>query len=283
MRSLLPRLASFSLIAAAFALTAPMSGCKKPKYPECKKDKHCQADLGEKCVDGKCQNCTTDADCAGKAPDGSDWTCFEFRCTDPAAIPVGDGSVGSMGSPCTQSIDCSGGLVCTAGACSACVDDLSCEGGTCDLATGTCSGGAGGAGQCTTDDQCAMDEICDGGACVFSGIEGGGENPCGISAIYFGFDSPKIESEAQAQLDQIATCLAEQNTLVYLEAHADARGTEEYNIMLTDRRGQTVKKYLETKGVTGENLQVISKGNLEASGTDEASWSQDRRVEFIFP
>ncbi|MCR9162512.1 MAG: OmpA family protein [Nannocystaceae bacterium] len=284
MRSLLPRLASFSLVAAAFALSAPLVGCKKPEYPECKKDKHCKADLGEKCVDGKCQNCTTDADCTGKGPAGEDFVCFEFRCTDPALAAVGAGGQGGLGSPCTQTIDCSGGLVCTAGACSACVDDLSCEGGTCDLATGTCTGGGAGGGQCTTDDECAMDEICDGGMCVFSGIpEGGGNNPCGIDAIYFGFDSPKIQPEAQQQLDQIATCLVEQGTLVYLEAHADPRGTEEYNIMLTDRRGQSVKKYLETKGVTGENLQVISKGNLEATGTDESGWSQDRRVEFIFP
>ena len=154
---------------------------------------------------------------------------------------------------------------------------------TCDLSTGLCSTGGAGGGTCTNDDECAMDEICDNGSCVFSGIEPSGNNPCGIEAVYFDFDSPKIKSDAQAQLDQIATCLVEQNTLVYLEAHADPRGTEEYNIMLTDRRGQSVKQYLETKGVTGENLQVISKGDLEAAGTDESGWSKDRRVEFVFP
>ena len=283
MRSLLPRLASFSLAAAVFVFTVPLVGCKKPEYPECKKDKHCKADLGEKCVDGKCQNCTTDADCVAKGPAGEDFVCFEFRCTDPNAVPTGAGGQGTLGSPCTQNFDCSGGLVCTAGQCSNCIDDLSCDGGTCDLATGTCSSGGAGGGQCTTDDECAMDEICDGGMCVFSGVPEGGTNPCGIDAIYFGFDSPKIQPDAQQQLDQIAQCLVDQNTLIYLEAHADPRGTEEYNIMLTDRRGQSVKSYLETKGVTGENLQVISKGNLEATGTDETSWSKDRRVEFVFP
>ena len=276
MRSLLTTL--------ALALVLPMTGgCKKPVYPECKKDKHCKQDLGEKCVDGKCQNCAADTDCVAKGPAGEDWTCFEFRCVDPNEIPAGGGT-GALGSPCTQTLDCSGGLVCTAGKCSNCTDDIQCDGGTCDISTGTCSGGAvAGGGQCTTDDECAMDEICDAGVCTFSGVEPGGENPCGIEAIFFGFDSPKISTEAQGQLDQIAQCLIDQNTLVYLEAHADPRGTEEYNIMLTDRRGQSVKSYLETKGVTGENMQVISKGNLEATGTNEAGWSQDRRVEFIFP
>jgi peptidoglycan-associated lipoprotein len=279
MRSL-SALASVSLTTLALALLLPTTGCKKPVYPECKKDKHCKQDLGEKCVDGKCQNCAADTDCLGKGPNGENWTCFEFRCVDPSE--AGNLGGGALGSPCTQTLDCGGGLVCTAGKCSNCTDDIQCEGGTCNPDTGTCSNAAGG-GQCTTDDECAMDEICDNGTCAFSGITPGKENPCGIDAVYFGFDSPKISDEAQAQLDQIATCLTEQNTLVYLEAHADPRGTEEYNIMLTDRRGQSVKSYLETKGVTGTNMQVISKGNLEATGTDEGSWAKDRRVEFIFP
>ena len=278
MRPFLARLAPVALLALPLSMTA---GCKKPQYPQCKKDKHCKAELGEKCVDGQCQNCNTDADCTGKAPDGSNWVCHEFRCTDPNAIPA-DGGVGGLGSPCTQSFDCSGGLVCTGGACSQCTDDIECNGGTCDLGTGTCTT-PGGGGSCTTDDQCAMDEICDGGMCVFSGIEPSGNNPCGLDAVYFGFDSPKIENEAAEQLRGVAECLKNTGTLVYLEAHADPRGTEEYNIMLTDKRGQGVKKFLEDLGVGAELMQVISKGSLEVTGTDEGSWSKDRRVEFVFP
>ncbi|MCX4241122.1 OmpA family protein [Paraliomyxa miuraensis] len=281
MRPLLARLAPFALLALPLMMASAIS-CK-PDYPQCKKDKHCKVDLGEKCVDGSCQNCTTDADCTGKGPGGTNWVCHEFRCTDPAAVPAdGAGGPGSLGSPCTQTIDCSGGLVCTAGKCSQCTDDIECNGGTCDLATGTCMV-AGGGGSCTTDDQCAMDEICDGGMCVFSDIGSGGANPCGLDAVYFGFDSPKIEDDAAQQLRDVAECLKNNGGLVYLEAHADTRGTEEYNIMLTDKRGQTVKKFLEDLGVTGENMQVISKGSLEATGTDEAGMKQDRRVEFVFP
>ena len=282
MRSL-SALASVSLTTLALALLLPATGCKKPVYPECKKDKHCKQDLGEKCVDGKCQNCAADTDCLGKGPNGEAWKCFEFRCVDPNDPILGGGGGGSLGSPCTQTLDCGGGLVCTAGKCSNCTDDIQCDGGTCNPDTGTCSTPGAGGGACSTDDDCAMDEICDNGTCAFSGITPGKENPCGIDAIYFDFDSPKISDEAQGQLDQIAECLKTQNTLVYLEAHADARGTEEYNIMLTDRRGQSVKSYLETKGVTGENLQVVSKGDLEATGTDEGGMAKDRRVEFIFP
>jgi peptidoglycan-associated lipoprotein len=118
---------------------------------------------------------------------------------------------------------------------------------------------------------------------VYSGIEPSGNNPCGLDAIYFDFDSPKISDESAQQLRDVAECLKNQASMVYLEAHADPRGTEEYNIMLTDKRGQSVKKFLEDLGVTGENMTVISKGSLESTGTDESSWQKDRRVEFVFP
>jgi peptidoglycan-associated lipoprotein len=264
-----------------FALVLPLAGCK-PDYPECKRDKHCKVDLGEKCVDGKCQNCVTNEDCLGKGPGGVDWVCHDLRCMDPSEVPEGAGGAGGLGSPCTQTIDCSGGLVCVAGACSNCNDDLQCSPGTCDISTGLCSMPVAG-GQCTTDDQCAMDEICDMGMCVFSGIMPGGENPCGLDAVYFGFDSPQISTEAADQLRGVAECLKQHGGQVFLEAHADPRGTEEYNIMLTDRRGQSVKRFLQDLGVEGEKMQVISKGDLEARGTDESGWSKDRRVEFIFP
>jgi peptidoglycan-associated lipoprotein len=279
MRSLLAGLAPLALFALPLMMA---SGCK-PDYPQCKKDKHCKVDLGEKCVDGQCQNCTTDTDCAGKGPGGANWVCHEFRCTDPAAVPAdGAGGPGSLGSPCTQSFDCSGGLVCTAGVCSQCTDDIECNGGTCDLSTGTCTT-PGGGGACTTDDQCAMDEICDGGMCVFSDIGPGGANPCGLDAIYFGFDSPRIEDAAAQQLRDVAECLKNHGGLVYLEAHADPRGTEEYNIMLTERRGQSVKGFLEQSGAPSELLQVIAKGNLEASGSTESERAKDRRVQFVWP
>jgi peptidoglycan-associated lipoprotein len=279
---LAPRLAPVLLLAALpFALAT--GGCKKPEYPACKKDKHCKVDEGEKCVDKVCQNCTTDEQCKGKGPAGEDWVCQEFRCTDPAAAGVGGNGGLNEGAPCSQATDCFGGLSCKAGVCSRCSEDFDCNGGTCDLSTGLCTVPGGGGSGCGSDEDCAMDEICDAGMCVFSGVPEGGADPCNLKAVYFDFDSPKLTSETTSQLQAAATCIKEQGKLVYLEAHADVRGTEEYNLMLTDRRGQSVKGYLVDLGVPAENMQVISKGNLEATGADESTMKQDRRVEFIWP
>jgi peptidoglycan-associated lipoprotein len=270
----------FATMACGLFLMLP--ACKKPVHPACKKDKHCNVDEGEKCVDGLCQNCTTDEDCAGKVgPNGEALSvCFEFRCSDPATVG-GSGEPGAQGSPCDTSDVCQSGLVCREGICDVCTDDFECDGGTCDLGSGLCS--TGGSGTCSTDDDCAMDEICDAGMCVFSGDYGSSDEVlCDLQAVFFDFDSPGLRQEVQDQLKAAAQCMADQGRAVILEAHADPRGTEEYNILLTDKRGQSVKTFLEQLGVQGGEMTVISKGALESTGTDESSWQQDRRVEFIW-
>ena len=218
-RSRLTRLSFLGVLALGLS-TVALTGCKKPEYPACKKNKHCNQEMGEKCVDGTCQNCVDNSECAGKGPNGEDYLCSEFRCVDPSeAIAGGSG----QGSPCTSSLDCTGGLVCKAGVCDFCAEDMDCPAGTCDLGTGLCSDGMPGApGSCTTDDECAIDEICDGGMCIFSGDYGGdGEVLCELAAVFFGFDSPQLTPETQEKLKAAAECIASQGRLVYLEAHAD--------------------------------------------------------------
>lgn len=286
MRAMLSRLTPHLLALGVAVLGLSTAACKKPEYPKCKKDKHCNVDLDEKCVEGICQNCKTDTDCTGKGPNGANWKCAEFRCQDPATVGTGGGGADGVGNPCTQSIDCPGGLICTAGACAACTSDAECTPNTCDIGTGRClTPGGGGGSQCTTDDQCAMEEICDNGNCVFSGIsEGAGGNPCPqTETLYFGFDSPNLEPADQEKLKALAECMKTNATkTVILEAHADSRGTEEYNIMLTDKRGNNVKDFLKTLGVDPNQMNVVSKGDLESTGTDDASMAKDRRVQFVW-
>ena len=250
------------------------AGCA-PDYPACKKDKHCKAELGETCVEGTCQNCKVDADCVGKAPAGAVWVCHEFRCQDPNAIGQGSGN-GEMGAPCQQKLDCFGGLVCNAGKCSTCTDDIQCAPSTCNMDTQRC----GASGQCTTDDQCPMDEICDGGMCIYSGTAGAGEI-CGLEAVYFAFDSDSLTPKSEEDLTAAAQCIMDGGQSVILEAHADNVGTEEYNIHLTQRRGDGVKNFLIEKGVAAEKLSVLSKGSLEATGSTESERAKDRRVQLV--
>ena len=110
---------------------------------------------------------------------------------------------------------------------------------------------------------------------------------CGITAVAsanpkFEYDETELTPEDRTVLDQIATCLttgALKGKSVSLIGRADPRGTEEYNLGLGSRRAQSVSDYLARLGVSEPQLAVSTRGALDASGTDEAGWSEDRRVD----
>ena len=118
--------------------------------------------------------------------------------------------------------------------------------------------------------------------CVYSGEPTGGGDVCGLDTVYFAFDSSVLTPSHRQSLEEAAMCIADSGRSVVLEAHADNVGTEEYNILLTERRGQSVAGLLETAGVPTELLSVLAKGSLEASGQTESDRARDRRVELYF-
>ena len=63
-----------------------------------------------------------------------------------------------------------------------------------------------------------------------------------------------------------------------LTGAADPRGTEEYNIALGERRGQSVRSYLVSLGMNSGRISVTSVGEEMATGSDEAGWARDRNV-----
>jgi peptidoglycan-associated lipoprotein len=98
----------------------------------------------------------------------------------------------------------------------------------------------------------------------------------------FDYDKDELSPEDRQVLDQVATCLttgALKGKAVSLIGRADPRGTEEYNLGLGSRRSESVSAYLSRLGVQKTQLGVTTRGSLDASGTDEAGWQQDRRVD----
>ena len=67
--------------------------------------------------------------------------------------------------------------------------------------------------------------------------------------------------------------------LLKLIGHADPRGATGYNMTLGQARGDSVQKYLIDKGCDPRKVQSTSRGAMDATGTDEASWAHDRRVD----
>jgi peptidoglycan-associated lipoprotein len=110
---------------------------------------------------------------------------------------------------------------------------------------------------------------------------------CGITANTtanptFDYDQAELSPEDRAVLDQLATCLttgALKGKSVSLVGRADPRGTDEYNLGLGSKRANSVSGYLTRLGVGEPQLVVNTRGALDATGTDEAGWAKDRRVD----
>lgn len=107
---------------------------------------------------------------------------------------------------------------------------------------------------------------------------------CGIqqSKAMFGFDSAQIQSGDQPVLNKLAECFISgplKGRAMRLIGHADSRGEPEYNMVLGGRRADNVKSYLVRKALPDNRAETTSRGEMDASGTDEATWASDRRVD----
>ncbi len=108
--------------------------------------------------------------------------------------------------------------------------------------------------------------------------------PTEEGAPRFDTDESDITSQDASILTQVATCLtsgALAGRHVKLVGRADSRGTNEYNMVLGEHRASTVGQYLEKQGVEPPRINSTSRGELDATGTDETSMRDDRRVDIL--
>jgi len=106
--------------------------------------------------------------------------------------------------------------------------------------------------------------------------------------IYFDFNKADIRADAQPVLDRVVKLLADSpGSIVEVGSHTDSRGSDQFNLLLSQRRAVSVTNYLVTKGV--EKARVKAKGygetkllNKCANGMEcsEEEHKVNRRTEF---
>jgi peptidoglycan-associated lipoprotein len=64
-----------------------------------------------------------------------------------------------------------------------------------------------------------------------------------------------------------------------LVGHADPRGSEDYNLALGGRRADNVKLIIVAESMDASHVSTTSRGKMDATGTDEATWAKDRSVD----
>ena len=109
---------------------------------------------------------------------------------------------------------------------------------------------------------------------------------CGItdSEAFFAYDSANVRPQDKAILQKLAQCFSTgplKGRQMRLVGHADPRGDEEYNMSLGNRRADNVKNAIVNEGLAATQIATTSRGEMDATGTDEASWEKDRRVDVM--
>jgi len=87
----------------------------------------------------------------------------------------------------------------------------------------------------------------------------------GEKSILFRFDSAKLDSKFQADLEEIASQLNHNpDALIVLEGRTDSKGDSEYNVKLGERRVEAVKRFLAVEmGVPVYRVHEISIGSAK--------------------
>jgi peptidoglycan-associated lipoprotein len=103
------------------------------------------------------------------------------------------------------------------------------------------------------------------------------------AAIHFEYDQSDLRAEDRTILDaKVPILQANPGVMITIQGHTDARGSDEYNLALGQRRAATVKRYLIDHGIADSRMQTITYGEERpvAQGSDEGAYAQNRRAEF---
>ncbi len=108
--------------------------------------------------------------------------------------------------------------------------------------------------------------------------------PVRLNNVFFDFDKSTLRKESFPELDRVVTLMKENPKLkVEIAGHTDWKGTDEYNQKLSQRRTNSVVKYLVHKGVISTRLVPKGYGEkqpIATNATDEGR-QKNRRVEFV--
>jgi outer membrane protein OmpA-like peptidoglycan-associated protein len=103
--------------------------------------------------------------------------------------------------------------------------------------------------------------------------------------ITFLTNSSTLTTPSRQQLDTLAAALKDDRLLARkftIEGHADPRGNERTNLILSQQRAESVRQYLiNSHGVAAERLFPVGKGSAELMNSDDVTAPENRRVTIV--
>lgn len=118
------------------------------------------------------------------------------------------------------------------------------------------------------------------------------ETPVGkvinLKNIYYDYDKSEIKEEASYDLEKLVQYMTDNPSVkIELSSHTDSRGKDDYNLNLSQKRAESVIKFLMTRGVSPNRLFAVGYGEtqLKNNCNDNTPCSEEehqlnRRTEF---
>ena len=110
-----------------------------------------------------------------------------------------------------------------------------------------------------------------------------------FSPIYHAYDQYDIDDSEKVLLEHIVQELQQHPTWnLLIKSHTDPRGSAEYNLLLSQKRAETVRQQLINLGIAPKRLQTKGMGESELlypcdeeTPCKEEEWRLNRRTEFV--
>lgn len=112
-----------------------------------------------------------------------------------------------------------------------------------------------------------------------------GRQDTALGHVYFDFDKFNIRPDAADTLAENAQLLRSdlEDATILIEGHCDERGTNEYNMVLGERRAHAAKEYLVNLGVSSSRINTMSYGEEKPFCTSHEPdcWQENRQGHFV--
>jgi outer membrane protein OmpA-like peptidoglycan-associated protein len=107
-----------------------------------------------------------------------------------------------------------------------------------------------------------------------------------LQPIYFDYDKSNITQQGAFELDKLVQVMKSNDKLViFAKSHTDNRGSDQYNLSLSDRRAQATVQYVISKGIPAERITGKGFGESEpvvpCNPCTEEEYAKNRRSEFL--
>ena len=114
------------------------------------------------------------------------------------------------------------------------------------------------------------------------------DKPIVLENIYYDFDKWNIRPDAARELDKLVKLLKDNPEIdIEMGSHTDVRGSDAYNMVLSDRRAYAAVQYLIARGIDARRLTWKGYGETKlvnecANGVkcSEVKHQENRRTEF---